>query len=188
MSANTKTLNRHKLNRPSLRKTARPPKKRSPLGQTFTATNLGSALTLQHCTDCGRAQYPPRELCGECLGDLVWKPTSGKGVITSRLDLHHSLWEFFKRKLNDKPWAITSVTLACGPTVIAHLDLESFAASEAPEVKPGTPVEIFSHSDCSQQGVLIATTTGQDLSSANSRTKIASRMDLLSPAVKTGGI
>ena len=188
MTTSSKTQNRHKLNRPSLRKNARPPKKRSPVGQTFTAANLATSLSLQHCTSCGQVQYPPRELCSACLGDLVWRPTSGNGIVTSRLDLHHSLWEFFKRKLSTKPWPIASVTLDCGPTVIAHLDVASFAASQALDITPGTPVEIFSHTDCSLQSVLIATAAGQELGSAKNRTERAEQLELLSPALKPGGI
>ncbi|MFT6288161.1 MAG: putative OB-fold protein [Alcanivorax sp.] len=188
MTTSSKTQNRHKLNRPSLRKHARPPKKRSAVGQTFTAANLATALNLQHCTSCGQVQYPPRELCSACLGDLIWRPTSGNGAITSRLDLHHSLWEFFKRKLSVKPWPIASVTLDCGPTLIAHLDVGSFAASQALDVTPGTPVEIFSHTDCSLQCVLIATAAGQELDSAKNRYERAEQLGLLSPALKPGGI
>ena len=188
MTSSSKTQNRHKLNRPSLRKNARPPKKRSPVGQTFTAANLATALSLQHCSACGQVQYPPRELCSACLGDLVWRPISGKGVVTSRLDLHHSLWEFFKRKMKTKPWPIASITLDCGPTVIAHLDVDSFAASQALDITPGTPAEIFSHTDCSLQCVLIATAAGQEPGSAKNRYQIAEQLGLLSPALKPGGI
>ena len=188
MTTSSKMQRRLKLNRPSVRGRARPPKQRTPLGDTFTAANLPAALSLQHCVDCDTVQYPPRELCQACLGELVWRETSGRGVVSSRVDLHHSLWEFFKRRQVDKPWPIASVALDCGPTVIAHLDLVSLGAASADDVALGTAVEVFSHSDCSQQAVLIAVASGESTDTAAQRTVITERLGLLAPALKPGGI
>ncbi len=184
-SDNSKTLEKPNGNLPD--NDSRPPRKRSAIGLTFTAANLPTALSLQHCEDCGQVQYPPRELCGRCLGPLAWRDTEGSGVITSRLDLHHSLSDFFKHKLAQRSWAIANVKLSCGPTVISHLDLASFSAQQASEVAAGTEVQVFSHSDCSLQSVLIATAPGQDLDEAAVRSKRARELGLLDPAPKPGG-
>ncbi len=188
MSTSSKMQRRLKLNRPSVRARARPPKQRTPAGDIFTAANLPNALTLQHCEECGQVQYPPRELCKACLGELVWRETQGSGVISSGVDLHHSLWEFFKRRMQQKPWPIASIALDCGPTVIAHLDLESFAATCADDIALATAVQVFSHSDCSQQAVLIAVASGEPTKTADQRAAIATRLGLLAPALKPGGI
>ncbi|MEP1470930.1 MAG: zinc ribbon domain-containing protein [Halieaceae bacterium] len=188
MTTSSKMQSRMKLNRPSVRNKTRPPKQRTPLGETFTAANLPAALSLQHCGDCGQVQYPPRELCHACLGDLVWRETSGSGVVSSRVDLHHSLWEFFKRHTAQQPWPIASIKLDCGPTVLAHVDLDSFGAAGANDVAAGTPVQVFSHSDCSQQAILIMVAASEPIATADRRHAIADRLGLLEPALKPGGI
>jgi len=188
MTTTRKMQSRLKLNRPSVRHKARPPKQRTPVGDTFTAANLPTALSLQHCSDCGQVQYPPRELCHACLGDLLWRETSGDGVVSSRVDLHHSLWEFFKRHTAQQPWPIASIKLDCGPTVLAHVDLASFKANTADDVPAGTPVKVFSHSDCSQQAVLIMVAASEPITTTDQRQAIAARLGLLEPALKPGGI
>lgn len=188
MTTSSKMQSRMKLNRPSVRHKARPPKQRTPIGEAFTAANLPGALSLQHCVDCGAAQYPPRELCHACLGDLVWRETAGSGVVSSRIDLHHSLWEFFKRHTAQKPWPIASIALDCGPTALAHLDLISFGADSADAVTAGTAVQVFSHSDCSLQVVLIAVAAQEAIGTADQRREITARLGLLEPALKPGGI
>lgn len=188
MTTSSKMQSRLKLNRPSVRHKTRPPKQRTPLGDTFTAANLATALSLQHCCDCGQVQYPPRELCHVCLGDLVWRETPGNGVVSSRVDLHHSLWEFFKRHTAQQPWPIASIKLDCGPTVLAHVDLASFGAAVADDVAAGTPVQVFSHSDCSQQAVLIMVKASEPVATSDQRQAIAARLGLLEPALKPGGI
>lgn len=188
MTTSSKMQSRMKLNRPSVRHKTRPPKQRTPLGDTFTAANLPTSLSLQHCGDCGQVQYPPRELCHACLGDLVWRETSGTGVVSSRVDLHHSLWEFFKRHTAQQPWPIASVKLDCGPTVLAHVDLASFGAAAVNDIAAGTQVQVFSHSDCSQQAILIMAAAGEPIATVDQRHAIADRLGLLQPALKPGGI
>jgi len=189
MSTTPIMRSRLKLNRPSLRKRARPPKQRTPLGTAFNAANLPVALALQHCRDCGCVQYPPRELCSRCLGDaLVWRPTSGSGRLVSSIELHHSLWEYFKRRLEEKPWPVASVRLDCGVIVFAHLALETFGADATATLAADTPVQVFTHTDCSLNAVMIAVAASTPIARRSERHAIASGLGLLEPAIKPEGI
>ena len=180
---------RLKYHRPSLRARARPPKHRTPLGEAFSAANLGTSLRLQYCIDCNRFQYPSQEVCQVCLNDhLVWRTAAGLGHIISKTDLHHSLWEFFKRHINQRPWPITTVALNEGPIVFAHLDLEAFDKSELLRVSENIQVKVFSHYDCSMRSILIATNSETDIKTREARRKIVEKMGLSEPAFRDGGI
>jgi uncharacterized OB-fold protein len=189
MTTTSTMRNRLKHNRPSVRKNARPPKQRTQLGQAFTAANLPCALALQHCPHCDSVQYPPRELCQHCLGDgLVWRETDTAGRIINRIELHHSLWEYFKRRLQTQAWPITSVRLLSGATVFAHLAIQTFGGAEISEIKAGTRVAVFSHTDASQSAVLFAVAAGTAIETAAQRRAIVAELGLLEPSVKPGGI
>lgn len=189
MSVTPTMRSRLKFNRPSLRKLARPPKQRTPLGTDFNAANLPVALSLQHCRDCGSVQYPPREVCGQCLGDrLAWRPTPGTGRLLSRVALHHSLWEYYKRRIVEAPWPVASVRLDSGVVVFAHLALESFAAGNSTGVAADTPVQVFTHTDCSLNAVMIAVAADTPIASRQQRQAIAAGLGLLEPATKPEGI
>ncbi len=95
-----------------------PPIERTHLGRAMSEASRNGGLVLQHCTGCGEIQYPPRELCKECLGvDLDWKNTDSSGVVVSASDLHSSLEPYYQQSL---PWKLASVKLDCGPVVLAH--------------------------------------------------------------------
>lgn len=181
MIPSEKIKRRLKFNRPSLRARARPPKQRTPLGMQFSAANLPVALAMQHCRACGHVQYPPTELCGECLEDaLVYREIGGEGRLLARTELHHSLWEYFKRRLRQQPWVMGSVKLSTGPVVFAHLATCS--------LQPGDAVTVFSHTDASQAMVLIAVDPNTDVQSAAARKSIATSLGLDQPALRKGGI
>lgn len=181
MNLKEKMQRRLKLSRPSLRARARPPKHRTTLGAQFTAANLSTALALQHCKSCGHTQYPPTELCGICLEDqLIYQPADGAGVILAKTELHHSLWEYFKRRLRQGSWPLCSVALNSGPKVIAHLGSD--------HLKAGDPARVFSHTDASQQAVLIAVDANVDVSYPEARREIVSAMNLDIPAIKEDGL
>jgi len=181
MNLKEKMQRRLKLSRPSLRARARPPKHRTALGAQFTAANLPTALALQHCKHCGHTQYPPAELCSICLEDqLIYQPADGAGVVLAKTELHHSLWEYFKRRLRQGSWPVCSIALDSGPVVIAHLGSDHLNA--------GDPVRVFSHTDASQQAVLIAVNTTVDISSPEARRRIVSAMNLDIPAIKEDGL
>ena len=181
MNLREKMQRRLKLSRPSLRARARPPKQRSPLGAQFTAANLPTALALPCCNDCGHVQYPPTELCGQCLGDaLVYRSVPTDGTVLATTRLRHSLWEYFKRRLTQTPWIMGSIKLDAGPVVLAHIADD--------QLQTGDRVNVFSHTDASQQAVLIATAHSTDTSTAALRRDIVSAMALDVPAPKDGGL
>jgi hypothetical protein len=64
--------------------------------------------------------------------------------------------------------------------VIAHLGSDHLNA--------GDPVRVFSHTDASQQAVLIAVNTTVDISSPEARRGIVSAMNLDIPAIKEDGL
>jgi len=54
-----------------------PPALRSPQGIKLDEHAVDGELTLQQCSACQTVQYPPRELCRNCLGDeLNWSAVS----------------------------------------------------------------------------------------------------------------
>jgi uncharacterized OB-fold protein len=102
-------------------------------------------MQLQRCTSCGRAQYPPRELCAFCLaGTLRWESYTGAGRVLAVTDLYHSHEPSFRTHL---PLRIGLVQLAAGPIVVCFL---------GDGCGPGTPVHIAS-TDAAGRTVLSAT-------------------------------
>ncbi|WP_116366099.1 Zn-ribbon domain-containing OB-fold protein [Parahaliea mediterranea] len=180
---------RLKLNRPSRRRYARPPRQRTPVGMDFTAANLAVPLALQCCTDCGAVQYPPREVCANCLcGSLKWRPASGNGRVLASVTLHHSLWEFFKRRIGAAPWPVATIRLDCEVTVFAHVAAQTFDNTARRDIAAGTAVTVFSHSDCSRNAVLIAVAANTPIGTRAQRSAIAEQLGLTQPAEFTGGI
>jgi hypothetical protein len=123
------------------------------------------------------------------LGDnLIWRETRTAGHILSSIELHHSLWEYFKRRLVDAPWPIVTVKLDNGATVFSHLYLASFHEKSLGNLTKGTGVQVFSHSDSSLNSVLIAVSATSDITQLKDRTSIAQAMGLTAAAIKPGGI
>jgi NAD(P)-dependent dehydrogenase (short-subunit alcohol dehydrogenase family)/uncharacterized OB-fold protein len=102
-----------------------------PTGRSRVALGLlrGAArgtLDLQTCADCGTVQYPPREMCGECLSDrLVWRPHDGRGELVVETTVRHAMELHFRERL---PWRSGLVRLDRGPTVVAHIHADCAAA------------------------------------------------------------
>ncbi|MFV0278783.1 MAG: Zn-ribbon domain-containing OB-fold protein, partial [Parahaliea sp.] len=178
-----------KLNRPSRCRFARPPRQRTHVGADFTAANLPVALALQHCVDCGQAQYPPREVCAHCLcPSLKWREVGTGGALLAGVDLHHSLWEYFKRRITEAPWPVATVKLDCGVTVFTHLALHTFPADRAASVAAGTRLQVFSHSDSSRNAVLFAVAGETPIATRAQRLAIAEQLGLTRAAEKPEGI
>jgi uncharacterized OB-fold protein len=56
----------------------------SPLTAPFWAACREGVLTVQECRRCGHRTFPPEVFCARCLSpDLVWRPSSGEGVLRS---------------------------------------------------------------------------------------------------------
>ncbi len=89
-------------------------------------------IILDICSQCGEAQYPPREICRHCLSDqIIKKNVSAFGKIISQIDLRHSLEVSFLKKL---PWKICTIQLECGAIIMAHL-AEPLKAGQKAEIQ-----------------------------------------------------
>lgn len=96
-----------------------PPAARSRAAQGLAVAAAQGRFMLQTCKDCGRANYPPREACGACLGPrLVWRDVPPDGVVSAETNVRISIDPYFRAHT---PWRVGSVRLDCGPDVIAHL-------------------------------------------------------------------
>ncbi len=103
-------------------------------------------MRLQRCTSCGRAQYPPRELCVFCLADTIeWETDSGAGRVLALTELHHSHEPSFRTRL---PLRTGLVRLTAGPTAVCFLD---------DGCHPGASVHITATTDDAGRTILSAT-------------------------------
>jgi len=124
-----------------------PPAARSRIALGLTAAAAEGRFSLQLCSDCGTAQYPPREACGSCLSiKLKWQPNDGIGELIADTVLHHSNDLFFRERL---PWRLGLVKLAAGPAVVAHLHAGVGAAPAR--------VHVSARLDRAGQAVIVAT-------------------------------
>jgi uncharacterized OB-fold protein len=111
-------------------------------------------LTLQCCGHCQQVNYPPRELCGNCLADsLQWQRVDNSGIVQSVAQLHYSLEPEYADHL---PWTVGSIKLNCGPVVLAHLQ---------PDIISGATVKLKLVQDQAENRMLVA--TGDDSESEN---------------------
>lgn len=96
-----------------------PPASRSRVALGLTAVAARGRFALQVCLDCGTVQYPPREVCRECLSHrLVWRPQDGRGELVTETILRNAQELFFRERL---PWRIGIVRLDSGVNVIAYV-------------------------------------------------------------------
>ena len=124
---------------------ALPPAARGRCALHITAAAALGRFELQVCERCGGVQYPPREVCGNCLSvRLRWTEQSGQGQLLAITTLGHSNAAYFRRRL---PWRLGLVQLDAGPTLIVHLHTAIAAAPAA--------VRIVARLDRSGQGVLV---------------------------------
>ncbi len=60
-----------------------------PITQPFFDSCKAHAMRVQHCADCGKWVFYPRNLCPFCFGtSLHWEPVSGTGVLYSYIISH----------------------------------------------------------------------------------------------------
>ncbi len=96
-----------------------PPGNRSREAQGLTAMAAVGRFALQVCAGCGQVQYPPRQVCGQCLGDdLPWRDVATGGALLAETNVHAANDLFFRDRL---PWRLGLVRSDAGPTVVAHL-------------------------------------------------------------------
>jgi len=111
---------------------------------------------------------------------LVYRQVGTEGTLLATTALNHSLWEYYKRRLTQNPWLIGSIALDAGPVVLAHIGENT--------LKSGERVNVFSHTDASQQAVLVAVAASTDMSTPMARRNIVAGMALDVPAHKEGGL
>jgi uncharacterized OB-fold protein len=77
-------------------------------------------VALQHCTACGAVQYPPRELCGACLADVLeWRHSNVElGEVLAMTLVHHTLDAKFRTRL---PLSVGLVRFDTGPVALCFL-------------------------------------------------------------------
>lgn len=141
-------LNRPKRKNPILRtrQAVLPPGSRSRAALGLTAAAALGRFELQVCAACKTVQYPPREICHNCLGEeLLWTEQDGAGELLAATAVHVSHDLFFRERM---PWHLAMVRLDCGPTVVAHLHA---GCPPAP-----ARVRVGARLDKSGQGVLVA--------------------------------
>ncbi|MGB1829047.1 MAG: SDR family NAD(P)-dependent oxidoreductase [Paracoccaceae bacterium] len=123
----------------------RPPEARSRAALGLSAAAAEGRFALQHCDDCGKVQYPPRDACSGCLStELRWKDTDTKGTLLAETTIHTSTKLYFRERT---PWRTGSVQLDAGPVIICHLHGDC--------VRNGR-VDIINRLDRSGQAVLLA--------------------------------
>ena len=96
-----------------------PPGNRSREAQGLAAMAAVGRFALQTCADCEAVQYPPRQICGKCLGDaLEWRDVPDGGTLLAETTLRHSNDLYFRDRL---PWRLGIVAADAGPSIVAHL-------------------------------------------------------------------
>ncbi len=131
---------------------------------------------------------PVRPIFNSLAPSLTWREVPTEGVLLAGVDLHHSLWEFFKRRIAEAPWPVVTARLDCEVTVFAHLALQTFPETAATELPADTAVRVFSHSDSSRNAVLIAVSRDTPIDTPAQRLAIAEYLGLTRPAEKPEGI
>lgn len=145
----------------------RPPAKKNPLKRTrvpvsppalrsraSTAMAVAAAegrFALQHCTVCGTPQYPPRDLCRNCLSEtLDWRDTDPIGRIIAATTIRATPDAHFRDLL---PVRIGTVLLDAGPSLICRLH---------GDVARGDRVRVASRIDPAGQAILLALPEKED--------------------------
>ena len=122
-----------------------PPAARSRRALGLTSAAALGRFELQICQDCETVQYPPREVCGQCLSDrLRWQPVDASGRLLALTVLGHSNDLYFRERL---PWRVGTVKMAAGPSVVAHVH---------GDCREGDLVRLTLKLDRSGQAVMIA--------------------------------
>ena len=122
-----------------------PPGQRSRRALGLTAAAAQGEFRLQVCQACQAVQYPPREVCVNCLsGQLNWQLVDPKGKLLAVTTLDHSNDLYFRERL---PWRIGTVRMQAGPSVVAHVH---------GDCTEGDTVRLTLKLDRSGQAVLIA--------------------------------
>ena len=123
-----------------------PPQKRTSVWNTVTEAAARGEFILPVCTQCKSIQYPPREICKDCLSaDLHWEQIPSVGVVIANTELQASTSAFFREHL---PHAVVLVKLDCGPIIFAHSADSSLECEQR--------VRLLNRQDIGGSGIFIA--------------------------------
>ncbi|MEO7914312.1 MAG: zinc ribbon domain-containing protein, partial [Novosphingobium sp.] len=108
---------------PLARKKARhlSPPARSRAMHAMSARAAQGRFILQVCTDCGKATYPPRDVCPTCWGELAWQDQPNGAKVLCDTIIRASTDLYFRDHL---PWHMGKVALDAGPVALVHLHRE----------------------------------------------------------------
>ena len=126
-----------------------------PQGRTATWLPMNEAaktgrFQLQVCGQCQATQYPPREICRECLSEeLNWQERSAQGVVLAFSTVHISVEAYFREH---GPWHIASVQLDGGPVLVTYLDQDC--------LESGAQVQVLNRLDVSGNAIFISIAAG----------------------------
>ncbi len=96
-----------------------PPHKRTPIWRHLTEAAASGRCILQRCKQCQQVQYPPREVCHNCLSDeLNWDKLDATGELLAETIIQFSSNPYFREH---GPLRVGLVKLDCGVRVYAHL-------------------------------------------------------------------
>jgi hypothetical protein len=92
-------------------------------------------IRLQHCLDCGVAQYPAREVCVGCLSDrLEWQSADSLPArVLAITRLHNSNEPQFRPRL---PLTVGLVQFDAGPVAVCFV-ADAAAPGDAVQVRIG---------------------------------------------------
>lgn len=100
----------------------------------FWEATKRSELLLQYCPQCNAYQFYPRVVCKNCLSDVEWVASSGRGTVYSFSVVHKAFNPEFKDKV---PYIVALITLDEGPRMMTNL-----IGVPIEDVKIGMPVEV----------------------------------------------
>ncbi len=143
----TEPLSKPRKKNPLLRtrQPSLPPGARSRTALGLAAAAAKGRFELQVCQECAAVQYPPREVCHQCLSHVLkWQAVSPAGRLIATTVLHHSNDVYFRERL---PWRVGTVRMEAGPSVVAHIH---------GDCAEGGAVRLALKLDRSGQAVLIA--------------------------------
>ncbi len=102
---------------PLRRQTGPVPHASSQVSGPFWEGCRSAELRYQRCEDCGRSNFPPTELCRQCLSArLRWRPSEGLGEIYSWTLVHRPVSPEF-----EPPYAPAIVTLDEGYQMLTNI-------------------------------------------------------------------
>lgn len=131
---------------------------RSRMGARLSASLAEGRFELPCCATCGAVQYPPADLCRQCLGNAVeMSSCDPRATVIASAAVHRSYAADFE---DGGSWAIASVKMDAGPIVFAHV---------TELLDGGTTVTLVALTDRVGDGVLGAVRTDSEVEQLKQR-------------------